>query len=45
VHYGIDRLKQIVPVWKKEVGSSGEEWVEGNYLPTALETSHNLPAA
>jgi MoaE-MoaD fusion protein len=32
--YGIDRLKEIVPVWKKEVGSSGESWVEGNYLPT-----------
>lgn len=36
VHYGIDRLKQIVPVWKKEVGQNGEEWVEGDYLPTAL---------
>ncbi|MDH5506808.1 MAG: molybdenum cofactor biosynthesis protein MoaE [Anaerolineae bacterium] len=32
--YGIDRLKQIVPVWKKEVGPEGEEWVEGEYLPT-----------
>ena len=31
--YGIDRLKQIVPVWKKEVGLQGEEWVEGNYIP------------
>ena len=31
--YGIDRLKEIVPVWKKEVGSGGEEWVEGNYIP------------
>jgi molybdopterin synthase catalytic subunit len=31
--YGIDRLKEIVPVWKKEVGPSGEEWVEGNYIP------------
>ena len=30
VHYGIDRLKQIVPVWKKEVGPNGEEWVEGS---------------
>ena len=27
--YGIDRLKEIVPVWKKEVGPGGEEWVEG----------------
>ena len=32
-HYGIDRLKEIVPVWKKEIGSQGEEWVEGHYHP------------
>jgi molybdopterin converting factor subunit 1 len=32
--YAIDRLKQIVPIWKKEVGPTGEEWVEGNYLPS-----------
>ena len=31
--YGIDRLKEIVPVWKKEVGPKGEEWVEGEYFP------------
>lgn len=31
--YGIDRLKEIVPVWKKEVGPNGEEWVEGEYVP------------
>lgn len=31
--YGIDRLKEIVPVWKKEVGPGGEEWVEGDYIP------------
>jgi len=31
--YGIDRLKEIVPVWKKEVGPQGEEWVEGEYHP------------
>jgi molybdopterin synthase catalytic subunit len=31
--YGIDRLKEIVPVWKKEVGPSGEFWVEGDYIP------------
>lgn len=31
--YGIDRLKEIVPVWKKEVGPSGEVWVEGDYIP------------
>lgn len=31
--YGIDRLKEIVPVWKKEVGPGGEEWIEGDYRP------------
>jgi molybdopterin synthase catalytic subunit len=31
--YGINRLKEIVPVWKKEVGPNGEEWVEGDYQP------------
>jgi molybdopterin synthase catalytic subunit len=31
--YGIDRLKEIVPVWKKEVGPAGEVWVEGEYVP------------
>jgi molybdopterin converting factor subunit 1 len=32
-HYGIDRLKEIVPIWKKEVSKDGEEWVEGEYFP------------
>jgi molybdopterin synthase catalytic subunit len=31
--YGIDRLKEIVPIWKKEVGPTGAEWVEGEYTP------------
>lgn len=31
--YGIDRLKEIVPIWKKEVGPDGEEWIEGGYVP------------
>ncbi len=31
--YGIDRLKEIVPIWKKEVGPDGESWVEGHYTP------------
>lgn len=31
--YGIDRLKEIVPVWKKEVGPDNETWVEGEYTP------------
>lgn len=32
--YGIDRLKEIVPVWKKEVGRDKSVWVEGHYYPT-----------
>jgi molybdopterin synthase catalytic subunit len=35
--YGIDRLKEIVPIWKKEVGTNGEAWVEGDYLPQPEE--------
>ena len=35
--YGIDRLKEIVPVWKKEVGPEGKTWVEGNYIPNVGE--------
>ena len=31
--YGIDRLKEIVPVWKKEIGADGQAWVEGGYRP------------
>jgi molybdopterin synthase catalytic subunit len=35
--YGIDRLKEIVPVWKKEVSPDGQFWVEGEYIPKAGE--------
>ena len=31
--FAIDRLKQIVPVWKKETGVDGITWTEGEYLP------------
>ena len=27
--YAIDRLKEMVPIWKKEVGEDGESWIEG----------------
>ena len=26
LHYAIDRLKEIVPIWKKEVWQGGSEW-------------------
>ncbi len=32
--YGIDRLKEIVPVWKKEISADSNVWVEGKYRPT-----------
>ncbi len=35
--YGIDRLKEIVPVWKKEVGEDKSEWIEGHYRPKVGE--------
>lgn len=34
-HYGIDRLKAIVPIWKKEVWTDGEQWIEGSLTPAA----------
>jgi molybdopterin synthase catalytic subunit len=37
--YGIDRLKEIVPVWKKEFRPDGSSWVEGHYLPTTGDRS------
>ncbi|RMF00803.1 MAG: molybdopterin converting factor [Chloroflexi bacterium] len=33
--FAINRLKEIVPIWKKEVGPDGDEWIEGDYLPSA----------
>lgn len=35
--YGIDRLKEIVPIWKKEVGPDGEMWIEGEYIPRRVD--------
>ena len=35
-HYAIDRLKDMVPIWKKEVWTDGgEAWIEGD--PSARE--------
>ena len=28
--YVIDKLKQSVPIWKKEVWEGGEEWIQGS---------------
>jgi len=40
--FGIDRVKEIVPVWKKEVGSRGEIWVEGHYRPTPTDVKRKF---
>lgn len=37
--YGIDRLKEIVPVWKKEHGPQGKVWVEGGHFPSPNDRS------
>jgi len=34
-HYAVDRIKEIVPVWKKEVWEGGESWVEGHPVAAA----------
>ena len=31
--YGIDRLKEIVPIWKKELDKSNSAWIQGAYIP------------
>jgi molybdopterin converting factor subunit 1 len=35
-HYAIDRLKKIVPIWKKEYFEDGAVWVEGEAMPGAI---------
>ncbi|MER3461006.1 MAG: molybdenum cofactor biosynthesis protein MoaE, partial [Thermoflexus sp.] len=42
--YGIDRLKEIVPVWKKEIGAHGEVWVEGHYHPSPADVTRRPDA-
>jgi molybdopterin synthase catalytic subunit len=29
-HYAIDKLKKVVPIWKKEFFEDGEVWIEGD---------------
>ena len=31
-HALVDRFKEVVPIWKKEVWEDGEEWIEGEPL-------------
>ena len=36
--YAIDRLKQIVPIWKKEVWSDGSQWIGWEHEAHAQES-------
>ena len=36
--YGIDRLKEIVPIWKKEIGNKDSSWIRGTYQPNKRDT-------
>jgi molybdopterin synthase catalytic subunit len=40
---GINRLKRLVPIWKKEYFADGEVWVEGEWDPNAPRA--NAPRA
>jgi MoaE-MoaD fusion protein len=39
-HYAIDRLKQIVPIWKKEFFADGAVWAEGEGQTKILVEAH-----
>lgn len=39
-HFAIDRLKQTVPVWKKEYWEGGEVWIEGKDGSTITRVTH-----
>ena len=39
-HQGINRLKRLVPIWKKEYFVDGEVWVEGEWDRSAPLASH-----
>ena len=40
-HYAIDRLKETVPIWKKEVWMDGEAWIEGDPSTTQEAASES----
>ena len=41
-HYAIDRLKAVVPVWKKEVFEGGEEWLEGTPVAGGVASGQSI---
>jgi molybdopterin synthase catalytic subunit len=44
-HHAIDRLKSIVPVWKKEVFEGGEEWLEGTAIDPESQRAREAASA
>jgi molybdopterin synthase catalytic subunit len=40
--YAIDRLKQTVPIWKKEVWSDGEQWIGWEGTPPEGATAGHV---
>ena len=44
-HHAIDRLKSIVPVWKKEVFEGGEEWLEGTAIDAESQRAFDMKEA
>jgi molybdopterin synthase catalytic subunit len=43
--HAIERIKEIVPIWKKEFAASGEWWVEGGASLTNEPMMVSLPNA
>jgi molybdopterin synthase catalytic subunit len=41
-HYAIDRLKQIVPIWKKEYFEDGAVWAEGEGQLTGQDSGFRI---
>ena len=38
--YAIDRIKEIVPIWKKEYFEGGEVWIDGPEKPPSAEAKN-----
>jgi molybdopterin synthase catalytic subunit len=34
--YAVERLKEIVPIWKKEIWQGGEVWIEGPHVSAKI---------
>jgi molybdopterin converting factor subunit 1 len=43
-HYAVDRIKEIVPIWKKEVWEGGENWAEGRAVSLPDHSDSTRPA-